>query len=254
MIHSSALISPKAQLGENVSIGAYTSIQAGVSIGPDTKVGNFNTICSGTSIGSQCQIYHNCSIGETPQDLKYAGEKTETHIGDNVIIRESVTINRGTAAYGLTKVGNNVLLMTGVHIAHDCIVGNNSILANLTTLGGHVTLGEWVSLGGGTLVHQFSKVGEHAFVGGGYRIVKDIPPYILAAGEPLRFAGINKVGLTRRGFSLETRTLIKKVYKMYFMGQGTRLKNLEKIKATIIKTAEIGKIIDFIDSCDRSII
>ncbi|MEE8336014.1 MAG: acyl-ACP--UDP-N-acetylglucosamine O-acyltransferase [Candidatus Neomarinimicrobiota bacterium] len=254
MIHSSALVSPRAQLGNNVSIGAYSSIEAGVRIDDNTRIGNFNTICSGTTIGSQCRIYHNCSIGETPQDMKYAGEKTKTQIGNNVIIRESVTINKGTAAYGLTKIGDDVLLMTGVHIAHDCIVGNNSILANLTTLGGHVTLGDWVSLGGGTLVHQFSKVGDHAFVGGGYRIVKDIPPFILAAGEPLRFGGINKVGLSRRGFSNETRTLIKKVYKIFFMGKDTRSQNLKKIKESITITAEVKKIIDFIDSSDRGLI
>ena len=137
-------------------------------------------------MGSNCTIYHNCSIGEAPQDLKYAGEKTTAIIGNNVIIRESVTINRGTIAYGKTEIGNNVLLMACAHVAHDCIIGNHTIMANLTTLGGHVELGEYVNLGGGVLVHQFGKIGSHSFVGGGYRVVQDVPPFIIAAGEPLR--------------------------------------------------------------------
>jgi len=205
-------------------------------------------------MGSNCTIYHNCSIGEAPQDLKYAGEKTTAIIGNNVIIRESVTINRGTIAYGKTEIGNNVLLMASAHVAHDCIIGNHTIMANLTTLGGHVELGEYVNLGGGVLVHQFSKIGSHSFVGGGYRVVQDVPPFIIAAGEPLRFGGINKIGLQRRGFSDENRSLIKKAYRLYFISKMRKSDALNKIKAELPATDEINSIIQFIESSERGII
>ena len=205
-------------------------------------------------MGSNCTIYHNCSIGEAPQDLKYAGEKTTAIIGNNVIIRESVTINRGTIAYGKTEIGNNVLLMACAHVAHDCIIGNHTIMANLATLGGHVELGEYVNLGGGVLVHQFGKIGSHSFVGGGYRVVQDVPPFIIAAGEPLRFGGINKIGLQRRGFSDENRSLIKKAYRLYFISKMRKSDVLNKIKAELPATDEINLIIKFIESSERGII
>ena len=169
-------------MGQNVSVGAYTIIEDGVTIGDGTSIGNHNTICRGTTIGANCTIFHNTSLGEAPQDLKYGGEETLTFIGDNVLIRESVTINRGTVAYGKTVVGNNVLLMACAHVAHDCTVGDNTIMANLATLGGHVELGEWVNLGGGVMVHKFKKIGSHSFIGGGFRAVQDVPPFIIAAG------------------------------------------------------------------------
>lgn len=144
--------------------------------------------------------------------------------------------------------------MAYVHIAHDCMVGSHAILANLTTLGGHVEIGDWASLGGGVLIHQFCRIGEHAFIGGGYRIVQDVPPYILAAGEPLRFGGINRIGLRRRGFSSETRDLIKKVYKEYFLNKASRSEALTVIKNDLTNTTEVKKIIDFIESSERGII
>ena len=205
-------------------------------------------------MGSNCTIYHNCSIGEAPQDLKYAGEKTTAIIGNNVIIRESVTINRGTIAYGKTEIGNNVLLMACAHVAHDCIIGNHTIMANLATLGGHVELGEYVNLGGGVLVHQFGKIGSHSFVGGGFRVVQDVPPFIIAAGEPLRFGGINKIGLQRRGFSDENRSLIKKAYRLYFISKMRKSDALNKIKVELPATDEINSIIQFIESSERGII
>jgi len=205
-------------------------------------------------MGSNCTIYHNCSIGEAPQDLKYAGEKTTAIIGNNVIIRESVTINRGTIAYGKTEIGNNVLLMACAHVAHDCIIGNHTIMANLATLGGHVELGEYVNLGGGVLVHQFGKIGSHSFVGGGYRAVQDVPPFIIAAGEPLRFGGINKIGLQRRGFSDENRSLIKKAYRLFFISKMNRSDALNKIKSELPATDEINSIIQFIELSERGII
>lgn len=241
-------------MGQNVSVGAYTIIEDGVTIGDGTSIGNHNTICRGTTIGANCTIFHNTSLGEAPQDLKYGGEETLTFIGDNVLIRESVTINRGTVAYGKTVVGNNVLLMACAHVAHDCTVGDNTIMANLATLGGHVELGEWVNLGGGVMVHQFTKIGSHSFIGGGFRAVQDVPPFIIAAGEPIRFGGINKIGLERRGFSDEGRAEIKKAYRTYFLSKLTRTDALKKIKSEMSGSDHINSIIDFIESSERGII
>ncbi|MDP6230231.1 MAG: acyl-ACP--UDP-N-acetylglucosamine O-acyltransferase [Candidatus Marinimicrobia bacterium] len=241
-------------MGNNVSVGPFTLVESNVTIGDDSSIGNNTTVKAGTRIGKNTHIFHNCSIGEIPQDLKFGGEETTTSIGDNVTIRESVTINRGTSARGCTEIGNNVLLMACTHVAHDCILGNNVIMANLTTLGGHVELGNWVSLGGGVLVHQFSKVGDHAFIGGGFRIVQDVPPFILGAGEPLQYSGINQIGLRRRGFNGNARKLIKEAYRLYFRSGLNRKEALEKIKTDLEQTNEITLIINFIESSDRGII
>ena len=253
-IHPTAQVSSDARLGNKVTIGAYTVIEAGVTIGDNSSVGNFNTICTGTIIGEKCTIFHNCSIGEIPQDLKYKGEQTGTTIGSNVIVRENVTINRGTAAYGKTTIGNNVLLMAAAHVAHDCIISDNVIMANMATLGGHVEIKEYASLGGGVLVHQFCRIGAHVFIGGGFRAVQDVPPFILAAGEPLRYGGLNSIGLKRRGFSPEVLTNIKMAYRKYFRSDLSRLIALGEIKNEMAKSAEVKEIINFIDASERGII
>mgnify|MGYP003321874483 CR=1 FL=1 len=253
-VHPTAHISGNTNLGDNVKIGPFSVIEEGVSIGENTSIGNCTTICSGTKIGSNSKIFHNCSIGEIPQDLKFSGEDTKTIIGNNTIVRENVTINRGTSALGKTKVGNNVLLMASVHIAHDCIIRDNVIMANMSTLGGHVEIQEYASLGGGVLVHQFCKIGSHVFIGGGFRAVQDVPPYILAVGEPLRFGGINSTGLKRRGFTLESLSNIKKTYRMYFRSDLTRSQSLERIKNSLSDNLEVDNIINFINNSERGII
>ncbi len=225
-----------------------------MNIGEGTTIGNHNTICYGTTIGSNCKIFHNTSLGEAPQDMKYEGEDTKAIIGNGVTIRESVTINRGTKAYGKTIVGDGALLMTGTHIAHDCIVGNNVIMANLATLGGHVDIGPWANIGGGVMVHQFVKVGTQSLIGGGFTAKQDVPPYIVVSGAPLRFVGINKIGLERRGFGSETRALIKKAYRTYFVSKFNRGQALDKIRKTMENTKEIKKILNFIESSERGII
>ena len=186
--------------------------------------------------------------------MKYNGEKTFTIIGKNVTIRESVTINRGTTALGQTVVGDNVLLMACTHVAHDCIVGNNTIMANLATLGGHVEIGEWANIGGGVVIHQFVKIGEQSLIGGGFCAKQDVPPYVVVAGHPLRFIGINKIGLTRRGFSEDKRLLIKKAYRLFFVSKKNRGQALSSIKNNFDKTDEINKIINFIENSERGII
>ena len=253
-IHPTAQVSSDARLGNKVTIGAYTVIEAGVTIGDNSSVGNFNTICTGTIIGEKCTIFHNCSIGEIPQDLKYKGEQTGTTIASNVIVRENVTINRGTAAYGKTTIGNNVLLMAAAHVAHDCVISDNVIMANMATLGGHVEIKEYASLGGGVLVHQFCRIGAHVFIGGGFRAVQDVPPFILAAGDPLSYGGINSIGLKRRGFSLEARANIKKAYRKYFRSDLPRSIALEKMKKEMVNSTEIEEIINFIETSKRGII
>jgi UDP-N-acetylglucosamine acyltransferase len=241
-------------LGDGVSIGPYSHVEAGVTIGAGTTIGNFTLVKSGTVIGQNCRIYHYCSLGEIPQDLKFQGEATTVEIGDDVTLREYVSINRGTAAHGVTRIGAHTYLMAYVHIAHDCQIGRHVIMANLATLGGHVEIGDWASLGGGVLVHQFTRVGEHVFVGGGFRIVQDVPPFILAAGEPLRYGGINRVGLQRRGFSPERRSRIKQVYRWYFRSDLTRTEALQRMREAFPDDPDVNRIVAFITGSNRGII
>ena len=217
-------------------------------------IGNNVTISSNTKIGEDCQIFHSASIGAIPQDLKFNNEDTIVVIGDRTKIREFVTINKGTSSLGKTVVGSDCLLMASVHIAHDCIVGNHVIMSNLTTLGGHVTINDWVILSGGVLVHQFCQVGEHAFVGASGLAVQDIPPYILAAGSPLVYSGINSIGLKRRGFSSKDRKEIKGIYKEYFLSNDNRKNNIEKISSNYVDSKFKNNIIKFIESSERGII
>ena len=217
-------------------------------------IGNNVTISNNTTIGEDCQIFHSASIGAIPQDLKYNNEDTAVIIGDRTKIREFVTINKGTSSLGKTVIGSDCLLMTSVHIAHDCVVGNHVIMSNLTTLGGHVTINDWVILSGGVLVHQFCQIGEHAFVGASGLAVQDIPPYILAAGSPLVYSGINSIGLKRRGFSSEDRKEIKSIYKEYFLSNDNRKNNLEKISSNFVNSEFKNNIIKFIESSERGII
>ncbi|MFQ6614110.1 MAG: acyl-ACP--UDP-N-acetylglucosamine O-acyltransferase [Fidelibacterota bacterium] len=241
-------------MGDQVTVGPFTIIEDGVTVGAGTMIGPHVTIRAGTTIGQNCRLYQYCSIGEVPQDLKYAGEPTQTLIGDRVTIREYVTINRGTAAHGQTEIGNDVLLMTGVHVAHDCQIGNSVIFANLVTLGGHVLVEDWASLGGGVLVHQFCHVGQHSFIGGGFRIVQDVPPFILAAEEPLKYKGINRIGLRRRGFSQEDLTQIKRAYRLFFRSGLPRLQAVAQMKETQGNHIHVQSILRFIAESDRGII
>ena len=223
-------------------------------IGRGTSIGNNVTISTGTTIGIDCNIFHSSSIGAIPQDLKYNNEETFLHIGDRTVIREFVTVNKGTSALGKTVVGSDCLLMASVHVAHDCTVGNNVIMSNLTTLGGHVNISDWVILSGGVLVHQFCNVGEHAFVGAGGLVTQDVPPFILAAGSPLVYSGINNVGLKRRGFSVQDRKDIKDIYKIYFRSNRNRSQNLAKMKNELKFQKNSKVIIDFIEYSERGII
>ena len=254
MIHKSAQISPKAEIGKNVEIGPFTVVEDDVIIGNGTKIASNVIIASGARIGENCKIFHGAVLATVPQDLKFENEKTTLEIGNNTTIREYATLNRGTTDHWKTIVGDNCLLMAYSHIAHDCTIGNNVILANVVTMGGHVTIEDFVGIGGLVPIHQFVKIGKHTFIGGGLKVPKDVPPYILAMGEPLKYAGLNKVGLKRRGFTQETLSELKKAYKIFYRSNLTVEKALEKIESDLNQIDEIKDLVFFIKSCERGII
>lgn len=254
-IHPTALIDPKAELDSSVEVGPYTTIGPNVRIGAGTTVGNHVVINGPTTIGSNNRIFHFSSLGEAPQDKKYAGEPTTLEIGDGNTIREFCTFNRGTAQdKGVTRIGNENWIMAYVHIAHDCDVGNHTILANNSSLAGHVDMHDYAILGGFTLVHQFCKIGAHVITAVGSVVFKDIPPYVTAAGYDAKPHGINAEGLKRRSFSPETITQIKRAYKtLYRNGL-----SLEEAKAELNRQIEICPeiqlLVDFLQVSTRGII
>jgi UDP-N-acetylglucosamine acyltransferase len=193
-------------------------------------------------------------IGELPQDMKFGGEKTAVKIDNETIIREFVTIHRGTKARGETTIGKNVLLMAYSHVAHDCVLGNNVTMINLVTLGGHVEIDDWAMLSGGVMVHQFVRIGAHAFIGGLFRVSQDVPPFVMAIGEPLKYAGINSIGLRRRGFSSKDRINIKRAYRIYFKSELKPFEALKKIKSEFHNDKNILSIVNFIENSKRGII
>ena len=237
-----------------VQIGAYSIIEKNVIIGNNTFIGNHVNISSETKIGKECQIFHSASIGAIPQDLKYNNEKSNVIIGDRTKIREFVTVNKGTSASGTTIIGSDCLLMAYVHVAHDCIIGNNVIMSNLTTLGGHTIINDYAILSGGVLIHQFCKIGSHAFIGAGGLAVQDVPPFILAAGSPLKYNGINSVGLKRRDFSIDDRNEIKNIYKIYFRSKESQKSKLEQINSSFSDSQYKSEILKFISNSERGII
>ena len=252
-IHPTAIIGKNVKFGHDVSIGPYTIIRDNVKIGDRTQIHAHALIGELTTIGEDCRIFHSAVVGEVNQDLKYNGEATQTIIGDRTIIREFCTIHRGTKDKWKTTVGADCLLMAYAHVAHDVEVGCNVILANAATLAGHVTVGDFAIIGGLTGIHQFCKIGAHAMIGGGFRVTKDIPPYIRAAGEPIRFSGVNIIGLRRRGFSKESIKELKHAYNLIFNSNF----NVSGAVAEIKKSDhcdEVKSILKFIEKSDRGII
>lgn len=254
MINATAIIDPSAELGHGISVGPFTVIEKNTKIGNNVEIASHVVIKEGTTLGDNCRVFQGAILGEIPQDLKFGGEMTTLEIGSNTTLREYCTLNRGTNARGKTTIGDDCLIMAYVHVGHDCDVGEKVILANGISLGGHVEIGYHVSIGGHTPVHQFCRIGEHAFVGGAYRVVQDIPPYILASGEPMEYAGINAIGLRRRGFDKETRNLIKKAYARIYRSGLNVTQALKEIRTEMEMTPELNKIITFIEKSDRGII
>ena len=231
-----AYVSPKAQIGNNVTIDPFAYIDDNVII------------------GDNCHVFPSAVIGAVPQDLKYQGEETWTIIGDNCVLREFVTIHRGTASKGKTVIGTNNLIMAYCHVAHDCVLGNNIIMSNATQLAGEVVVDDYAIIGGGTLVHQFTHIGGHCMIQGGSRTSKDIPPYVIAAREPIAYCGINSVGLNRRGFTPEQIHTIQEVYRLIYNSGLNTSNAIEQIEATIPQTAERDYIIDFIRKSQKGIV
>ncbi|MGH8015659.1 MAG: acyl-ACP--UDP-N-acetylglucosamine O-acyltransferase [Candidatus Zixiibacteriota bacterium] len=253
-IHPSAIVSPKAKLGSNVSVGPYAIIEDDVQIGDSSRIDSSAVIADGARIGKSVQISHGAVIATEPQDLKFGGEDTLAEIGENTIIREFATINRGTIAHGKTTLGKNCLVMAYAHVAHDCIIGDHVILANSVNLAGHVEIGDYAILGGVLPVHQFVKIGAHAMVGGGFRVQQDICPFSLVGGYPLKVVGINSVGLKRRGFSQETVKTLEQVFKILFFSELNTTQAAERIKSEFDSTPEIKEILGFINRSNRGIV
>ena len=241
--HKTAIINKNTEIGDNVEVGPFSIVDENVSIGDNTIIHPYVHIKSDTKIGKNNKIFQGSVLGEVPQDLKYDGEKTYLEIGDNNTIRENCTLNKGTSHSNRTIIGNDCLLMAYVHVAHDCIVKDKVILANGVQLGGHVEIGYHATVGGMSPVHQFCKVGDHAFIGGRRIALKDVPPYILATGEPLQYAGINSVGLRRRGFDNDTIKSIQNIYRILYQKKYNNTQAINIIEAEVEATKERDEIL-----------
>ncbi len=253
MISPLAYIDAESKIAEGVNIDPFTMIHAHVEIGEGTWIGSNVTIFPGAKIGKNCKIFPGAVISAIPQDLKFQGEDSSVEIGDNTTIRECVTISRGTVDKHRTKVGSNCLVMAYVHIAHDCIVGNNVIIANAVQVAGHVIIDDWAIIGGSSAIHQFVKIGMHAMISGGSLVRKDVPPFTKAAREPLSYAGVNSLGLRRRGFSSETISHIQEVYRYLFLNSLNNSRALEEIEVNLPATKERDEIVNFIRSSERGV-
>ncbi|MES9924089.1 MAG: acyl-ACP--UDP-N-acetylglucosamine O-acyltransferase [Candidatus Thiodiazotropha endolucinida] len=255
LIDPRAVIDPDAELDEGVRIGPFSIIGAGVKIAAGTEVGPHVVIKGPTQIGRDNRIYQFASVGENPQDMKYAGEPTILQIGDRNVIREFATLHRGTVQdQGVTRIGNDNLLMAYIHVAHDCLLEDHIIMANAASLGGHVKIGRHAILGGFTKVHQFCRVGAHSFSGMGSAISMDLPPYVMASGQPAKPHGINREGLSRRGFSDETIQQIKRAYKLLYLSKKRLEEAREGIDGMLNETPELEILSDFLKHKGRGIL
>jgi UDP-N-acetylglucosamine acyltransferase len=255
VIHPQALVSPQAKLAADVTVGPFSIIGPDVEIGPRTVVGPHVVINGPTRIGADNRIFQFASIGDAPQDKKYNGEPTRLQIGDRNVFRESCTVNRGTVQdKGITYIGHDNLFMAYSHVAHDCVVGDNVVFANCAALAGHVEIGDWVILGGLTAVHQHVKIGAHAFLAGGAVVQRDVPPYVMVAGNPAVPHMVNTGGLKRRGFDEEQVRNIRTAYRVLYRSDLKLAEALEKLRLQAETRSEIKAFVDFVTSSTRSIV
>ncbi len=254
MIHQLAAVDKRAKIGKKVTVEPFTTIAGDVEIGDGTWIGSNVTIMDGARIGENCRIFPGTVIAAIPQDLKFEGEDTHVIIGDRTTIRECVTVNRGTKALGYTKIGTDCLIMATSHIAHDCTLGDHVIIVNGCGVAGHVEIGDFTVMGGLSAVHQFGKIGKHVMISGGTLVRKDIPPYVKVAREPMSYAGINSVGLRRRGFSNEKIFEIQKIYRYIFQMKMNVSQAINFIEKEMLPTAERDEIIQFIQNSPRGIV
>lgn len=252
-IHPSAVVSPSAKLANDVQVGPFAVIGPDVIVKSGTRIGPHTLIEGNTTIGAECEIHCGAVVGTPPQDVKYRDEPTEVVIGDRTIIREYATINRGTKASGRTTVGSDCMLMSYAHVAHDCVIGNHVVLANAVNMGGHVVIDDWAMVGGITPIHQFVRIGSHAFVGGASRVAKDVPPYVRASGNPIKLFGLNSVGLRRRGFPDEVRLELKRAYRLFFRSVLNVSQAVEKARQELEQYEEVRLLIEFMERSKRGI-
>ncbi|MDI6854162.1 MAG: acyl-ACP--UDP-N-acetylglucosamine O-acyltransferase [Deltaproteobacteria bacterium] len=254
-IHATALVDKRAELAPGVQVGPYSIIEGRVVIGADTQIGPHVVIKEFTTIGARCRIFQFASLGEIPQDLKFKGEESQLIIGDDNTIREFATMHRGTAGGGgVTRIGNGNLFMAYTHIAHDCLVGNSVIMSNAATLGGHIVIEDKAIIGGLAAVHQFSRIGRHAFVGGASAVARDVPPYTIAYGNRAKLVGLNLVGLKRSGFSDATIQSLKQAYEILFLSSLNMKEAVQRVRDELIHIPEVQHLLDFIASTERGLV
>lgn len=253
-IHSTAIVSNKARLGENNIIHPFTIIEDDVEIGSNCEIGPSAVLYNGARIGNNVKIYQGASVAHKPQDLKFGNEATYFYIGDNTVIHEFVTLHRGTKETGKSSIGKNCLLMAYTHIAHDCVIGDNVIFANAVQVAGHVEVEDWVIMGGTSAIHQFSFVGKHSMVGANAMVLKDVPPFVMSGRFPIKYEGLNKVGLRRRGFSNEDIETIKKAYGLIYNSGLNVSQAVKKIESDFGDNKYVQDIISFIRKSKRGII
>ena len=254
MIHKLAAVHPDARIAPGVEIGPFCTVSANVEIGEGTRLLSNVTVMDGARIGRNCVIFPGAVVAGIPQDLKFRGEDTVAIVGDNCVLRECVTINRGTASKGKTQVGNNCLIMAYCHVAHDCCVGNGVIMSNATQLAGEVVVDDDTVIGGGSLIHQFCHIGSYVMIQGGALINKDIPPFIRAAREPISFAGLNVVGLRRHGFTAEQLHEVQDIYHILFQSSLNTTEAVARIESEMPDTKIRSMVVDFVKGSERGIL
>jgi UDP-N-acetylglucosamine acyltransferase len=254
-IHPTAVIAPDAVLAADVEVGAYSVIGAGVAIGAGTRIGPHVVVHGPTRIGTGNRIFQFASVGDAPQDKKYRGEPTQLEIGDNNVVRECVTLNRGTTKdAGITRIGSDNLFMAYSHVAHDCVIGDHCVFANSVALGGHVQIGDWVIMAGFSGVHQFCKVGAHAFIANNAAVTRDVPPYVMTVGQPATAHSINSEGLKRRGFTPDQIRNLRNAFRVLYRS-GLKLADAEReLKALAAEQPEVSALVEFLSQSARSIV
>lgn len=252
-VHPGSFVDPRAQLGEGVVVEPGAVIGPHVRIGAGTRVGSHALVTGWTTIGMNCHLHHGAVLGSAPQDLKYSGEPSHLEVGDRTVVREYATLNLATEPGATTRVGSDCLLMAYSHVAHNCHLGDRVIVANAVQFAGYVTVQDWAIVGGGTVVHQFVRIGCHAMIGGGSRIAQDVAPYIKLAGSPPRLAGVNSVGLERRGFDAESRTAIDRAYKLLFRGARTTTAAVAEMRSQYPGIAAVELLARFAETSERGL-
>jgi UDP-N-acetylglucosamine acyltransferase len=252
-VHPTAVLDPDVELGAGVQVGPFAVLGPNVRIGAGTQIGAHVVIERDTQLGADCRVHSGAVLGGDPQDLKYGGEAALLVVGDRTVIRECATLNRGTSSRGRTELGTDCLVMAYAHVAHDCLLGDHVILANSVNMGGHCELGDWVIVGGMTPIHQFVKIGAHAFVGGSSAVRKDVPPFVKAAGDPLRLFGLNSVGLQRRGFTDEERLALRRAYRLLFRSKENVREAIRSVRAELAGAEHVEAMLAFIEASERGV-